>query len=177
MKSIKGVRKWKFRHNHSQVKCFAPTQVSRNWDAYIMVLTLCFGLNSIKCRLKKCQMSEMCLCSGHNLNSNNDNVKKSKNQGNVEQPASVFMRFWSQRGLTPEQHDILSPSLALCMNHSLSLLHLHTHTFTGTLCWHVFQTEWQPLYPSAKSRAPPKQSQKPNPKTQCKAHTRQNVSN
>lgn len=162
------------------MKCFAPTQVSRIWDTYIMVLTLCLGLNS-KCRLRTAKSLKMCLCNDHSPNSNNDNVKKSKNQGNAEQPASVFMRFWSQRGLTPEQHDILSPSLALCMNHSLSLLHLHTHTFAGTLCWHVFQTEWQPLYPSAKSRAPPKQSQKPNPKTQCKAHkksmARQNVSN
>lgn len=120
--------------------------------------------------LRNTKCLKMCLCNDHSPNSNNDNVKKSKNQENAEQPASVFMRFWSQRGLTPEQHDILSPSLALCMNHSLSLLHLHTHTFAGTLCWHVFQTEWQPLYPSAKSRAPPKQSQKPIPKTQCKAH-------
>lgn len=67
-------------------------------------------------------------------NSNNDNIKKSKNQGNAKQTASVFLRCWSQRGLTPEEHDILSPSLALCMNRSLSLLHLHTHTFTGPLC-------------------------------------------
>lgn len=54
--------------------------------------------------------------------------KKSK------QSASDFL--WSQRGLTPDEHDIPSPSppSALCMNPSVSLFHLHILTRTRTLC-------------------------------------------